>query len=123
MRFGLMTMKGLDTRADADLLGADQVLFVEVVGRNDFPAPFLGQELCASGQLLDVANTSAAQRGGVPDEERGDRRSRSLHRMGRVTCEVEDEALVDLGVIELERVAEFVDPVVQGHRYTFLLIG
>ena len=54
----------------------------------------------------------------TPEEVRRDRRGRPLHLVGGDPGQVEDQRLVDLG-LDLEHVAQLVDPVVKVHRSRF----
>src|SRR4029450_2632894 len=64
---------------------------------------------------VDLLGATTSLRGCVPDQERGDRRSRSLDFMSRVTCKVQD--LGDVHVeLDVELVTQQIGPILQGHR-------
>src|SRR3954454_18734784 len=93
---------------------------LRVVGVPVTATPLLGQLGRGRGQPFELLGVGLLQTRGVAEEIGGDRCRRTLDVVGRVPGEVEDQSLVDF-CVDLERVAELVNPVVQGHCSSLVL--
>ena len=101
---------------DLAVVGDLDVVDVDRVGSVGRSVPALRQGLRAGSESLDLFRVGSALPGRVAQEVGGDRCCHLLHAVRRGPRQVENEALVDLG-LDVEHVAELVDPVVQVHNH------